>query len=61
MALLATYGGADDVRLCRNRILADQAGAQIPVAQPQIPVAPTAALVEPTPEPKTRASKKAVL
>ena len=58
MALLATYGGADDVRLCRNRILADQAGAQIPVAPPQTPVAPTVALVEPSPEPKTRASKK---
>jgi hypothetical protein len=30
MALLGTYGGADDVRILQNRILAEQAGALIP-------------------------------
>ena len=37
MALLARYGGADDVRLCNNRILANQAGAEIPSTQPKTP------------------------
>jgi hypothetical protein len=35
MALLARYGGADDVRLCNNQILANQAGAEIPSTQPK--------------------------
>jgi hypothetical protein len=30
MALLGTYGGADDVRIYQNRILAEQAGALVP-------------------------------
>jgi hypothetical protein len=30
MALLGTYGGADDVRILQNRILAEQAGALVP-------------------------------
>ena len=30
MALLGTYGGADDIRIYQNRILSEQAGALVP-------------------------------
>lgn len=36
MALLGTYGGADDVRIYQNRILAEQAGALLPAGGTKI-------------------------
>ena len=61
MALLATYGGADDLRLCQNRISAGQAGAVIPAPIQTIPLEQS---VEPVTkvvlEPKATRSKKVV-